>query len=165
LSPLSDSNISLDKAFLEQVIIVGEFMPSDSKPKILEESVVTESLLNRFATFSKYYRATLSFPVSDKIISAELEFNANAKSWGYSYVAHRFKKESKHQFVISILVANDEICRGEKSYRCAGIFRSTEFQIQCKRRAHNEPVQVAPFSQIRAVNENEVGCSNFSFYF
>jgi hypothetical protein len=139
-------------------------MPSDSKPKILEESTITESLLKKFATFSKYYRATLSFPVSGKIPSTELEFNANAKSWGYSYVAHRFKKESKHQFVISILAANDGICKGEKTYRCAGIFRSTEFQIQCKRRAHNESVQAAPFSLLCAENENEVGCSNISFY-
>jgi hypothetical protein len=157
LSPLFDPKISLDKAFLEKVIIVGEFMPSDFKPRIQEESIITESLLNKFATFSKYYRATLSYPVSDRATFAELEFNANAKSWGYSYVAHRFKKESKHQFVISILAANDGICRGEKTYSCAGIFRSSEFQIQCKRRAHNETIQAVPFTQSCAVNENEVG--------
>lgn len=139
-------------------------MPIDFKPKILEESIITESLLNKFATFSKYYRAALSYPESDKILSAELEFNANAKSWGYSYVAHRFKKESKHQFVISILAANGGTCGGEKTYNCAGIFRSAEFQIQCKRRAHNENVQAAPLFQLCALNVDEVDALNFSFF-
>ena len=165
MSLFSDFQISMDKAFLDRIIAVGEFMPSHFKPKILEDSVIPHCVLSQSATFSKYYRATLSFAASDKISSAELEFNTNAKSWGYSYVAHRFKKESKHQFVISILIANEDVCKGEKTYTCVGIFRSTEFQIQCKRRAHNDAIQTVPFFHLCALKGKEVGAAIFSFYF
>lgn len=109
-------------------------MPSDCEPTVLKESNITESLLNQAATFSKYYRATMSYPASNDSY-AYLEFNASPRSWGYSYVAHRFKKNSKHQFVISILSANKGTWKGERTFTCVGIFRCTEFQIQCKRRA------------------------------
>ena len=110
-------------------------MPSGCEPTILKESNITESLLNQAATFSKYYKAIISYPTSNDLSCACLEFNANARSWGYSYVAHRFKKNSKHQFVISILSANKGTWEGERTFSCVGMFRSTEFQIQCKRRA------------------------------
>ena len=113
-------------------------MPSNYRSTILQESIVTESLLNQTATFSKYYRATLSFPASETTSFAQLEFNANAKSWGYSYVAHRCKTRSRHQFVITILSAKNSTHRDEKTYNCLGIYRSSEFEIKCQRRAQCE---------------------------
>ena len=119
-------------------MIVGEFMPSDYRSTILQGSIVTESLLNQTATFSKYYRATLTFPDSVMASFVQLEFNANAKSWGYSYVAHRCKTRSRHQFVISILSAINSTIGGEKNYNCLGVYRSSEFEIKCQRRAQCE---------------------------
>ena len=127
-----------DRIFLESLIIVGEFMPSDYRSTSLQESVVTESLLNQTATFSKYYQAIVSVPASEMICSVHLEFNSNAKSWGYSYVAHRCKTRSRHQFVISILSEIENTVGKEKTYTCLGVYRSSEFEIKCQRRAQCE---------------------------
>ena len=130
----------LDRKLVESLVIVGEFMPSDFRSTILQESLVTDSLLNQTATFSKYYKANISFPTSTSELASyvELEFNANAKSWGYSYVAHRCKTRSRHQFVISILSAINSTIGEEKTYNWLGVYRSSEFEIKCQRRAQCE---------------------------
>jgi hypothetical protein len=128
----------IDRKLAESLVIVGEFMPSDYRSTILQESIVTERLLNQTATFSKYYKANISFPTSEMSSFVELEFNANAKSWGYSYVAHRCKTRSRHQFVISILSAINSSIGEEKTYNWLGVYRSSEFEIKCQRRAQCE---------------------------
>lgn len=114
-------------------------MPSDSEPSLLQHTIVTESMLNLPATYSKYYRATISTCELDSDSNHQtlsLDFNKNPKSWGYSYHGHRFKTESRHQFVVSILSQTDQV-GVEKTYKHMGTFRSTNFHIICKRRAGN----------------------------
>lgn len=142
----------IDRKLLESLVIVGEFMPSDYRSTILQESIVTESLLNQTATFSKYYRANTSFPISDMASFVELEFNANAKSWGYSYVAHRCKTRSRHQFVISILSAINSSIGEEKTYNWLGVYRSSEFEIKCQRRAQCEVCVTLQISRLASLS-------------
>lgn len=127
-------NLSLSRKFLQSLVIVGELAPSDIQPSIQVESTITDYQLSNGTIYSKYYRGQLTFPdsYSHSHATAEIEFNSTVKSWGYSYVAHRSKKDLKHQFIMSILSIN---CGNEITYNCLGSYGSPEFQIQCQRRA------------------------------
>jgi hypothetical protein len=108
-------------------------LPDDCQPSFLEESIITQAMLDKQAKYSKYY--TTSKPLSlDNNDPVHLQFNSNPKSWGYSYVGHRFKKDQKHKFVVSFLMKTSSI--GENNtYKCVGSFDSKSFNMQCKRRA------------------------------
>ena len=125
---------SLSRQFLQSLVIVGELAPSDVQPSIQVESTITDYQLSNGTSYSKYYRGRLSFPdsYSHTHATAQIEFNSTAKSWGYSYVAHRSKTGLNHHFAMSILsiIYGDEI-----TYKSLGSFGSPEFQIQCQRRA------------------------------
>jgi hypothetical protein len=123
---------------------VGELMPTDSEPSLLQHTVITESKLNSPATYSKYYRAVVCDSVldSDSNCQMSLDFNKNPKSWGYSYHGHRFKTASRHQFVVSILSQTNQGGL-EKTYTHISTFRTDSFQIICKRRAGHDKLTVS----------------------
>jgi hypothetical protein len=125
---------------------VGELMPTDSEPSVVQHTVITDSILNMPATYSKYYKASICNSVLDSDSNGQilsLDFNKNPKSWGYSYHGHRFKTASRHQFVVSVLSQEDQVGI-EKTYTHIGTFRTDSFQIICKRRAgHDKPTESA----------------------
>jgi hypothetical protein len=123
---------------------VGELMPTDSEPSLLQHTVITDSILNSPATYSKYYKAIVCNSVLDSNSNCQmsLDFNKNPKSWGYSYHGHRFKTASRHQFVVSVLSPTNH-GGSEKTYTHINTFRTDSFQIICKRRAGHDKLTVS----------------------
>lgn len=128
-----------DRQALQSLIFVGELLPSDCQPSLPQESIITQALLDSPAAYSKYYTTKNTIFSDQKDAtepknSVQLEFNTTPKSWGYSYVGHRFKKNQKHKFVVSVL-SRTSLVGEENTYKCVGIFDSESFNMQCKRRA------------------------------
>jgi hypothetical protein len=118
---------------LQSLIVMGELLPDECQPSFLEEPIITQAALDKEAKYSKYYTTSKILSLDERD-SVHLQFNTNPKSWGYSYVGHRFKKNQKHKFVVSVLTKTSAIGE-EDTYRCVGAFDSESFNMQCKRRA------------------------------